>query len=916
MVNGSASALLTIKTSPARNVTQPTLGLNYSSGGGNGPFGLGWQLSGVSSITRKTDKGLPKYKDSGNDLESDVYLLSGTEDLVPVFKADASGAIVRDTAGNPIIDEAVQNGYLVRRYMPRTEGTFVKVERFLNVTDATEIYWRTISPLNVTTIFGGSANSRVFDPLSTAGRTERIMTWLVSEAYDTLGDAVIFNYKAENSDNVNTPRSLQASEAQRTNASRSAQRYIKTINYGNKLPNRSPADWNPFSAFTLPQDTWMFTVLFDYGEHDAVNPGLDDMGLWLARSDAFSTYRAGFEIRTYRLCQRVLMYHHFTELDPAGNPTLVSSMNLSYMDNPVATYLTGATYLGYVLDATGTPTIQKSLPPMTYAYSTFPSDESLAQLTAKDVSLESVENLPYFDGSTYQWLDLDGDGLLGVFTEQAEGWFYKQNLSANNKSSEGSISSAGPVTPKLGPLDRLSSRPAHTSRGSSHFGDVTGAGKLDLITTDQGCWGYYERTENGWGSFIQFASFPNMPFDSAGVKFVDLTGDGLPDIFICADQVFYFYPLQGALGYGHGEAVGQISDEEQSPTWVFSDVEATIYLADMSGDGLSDLVRIKQTGGVCYWPNLGYGKFGPMVEMDNPPFFDRQDIFNESRIHLADVDGSGTTDVVYLGVNGPVLFANQSGNSFSDGKRLGSFLPIDNFSSVTTVDFLGNGTICLVWSSTLPTDSNRSMKYLDVMGGSKPHLLIKIQNNLGKETRITYAPSTKFFLDDKQNGSPWITRLPFPVQCVEKQEILDQISGNKFTKRFHFSHGYFDGVEREFRGFARVDSWDTEDFSTMEPPSTSLPSTWNAPPAKVRTWYHTGAYLGGRSLEDALASEYYGASSTTSPTTSPKLHVLKDNVVLSAVSLAGNEFRESHRAMKGQMVCVFMIPTPPHTTIS
>ena len=29
----------------------------------------------------------------------------------------------------------------------------------------------------------------------------------------------------------------------------------------------------------------------------------------------------------------------------------------------------------------------------------------------------------------------------------------------------------------------------------------------------------------------------------------------------------------------------------------------------MNGDGLADLVRIRN-GEVCYWPNLGYGRFG------------------------------------------------------------------------------------------------------------------------------------------------------------------------------------------------------------------------------------------------------------------------------------------------------------------
>ena len=38
----------------------------------------------------------------------------------------------------------------------------------------------------------------------------------------------------------------------------------------------------------------------------------------------------------------------------------------------------------------------------------------------------------------------------------------------------------------------------------------------------------------------------------------------------------------------------------------------------MSGDGLTDIVRIRN-GEVCYWPNLGYGRFGAKVTMDNAP---------------------------------------------------------------------------------------------------------------------------------------------------------------------------------------------------------------------------------------------------------------------------------------------------------
>ena len=70
-----------IATSPGRSGYGPQLALSYDSGAGNGIFGLGWNLS-LPQITRKTSKGLPKYLDCN---ESDVFLLSGAEDLVPVI---------------------------------------------------------------------------------------------------------------------------------------------------------------------------------------------------------------------------------------------------------------------------------------------------------------------------------------------------------------------------------------------------------------------------------------------------------------------------------------------------------------------------------------------------------------------------------------------------------------------------------------------------------------------------------------------------------------------------------------------------------------------------------------------------------------------------------------------------------------
>jgi Salmonella virulence plasmid 65kDa B protein len=86
-VTGTGSMTVPIATSPGRSGFGPQLSLSYDSGAGNGPFGFGWSLS-LPSITRKTDKGLPRYEDADG---SDEFILSGAEDLVPEFEKDGAG---------------------------------------------------------------------------------------------------------------------------------------------------------------------------------------------------------------------------------------------------------------------------------------------------------------------------------------------------------------------------------------------------------------------------------------------------------------------------------------------------------------------------------------------------------------------------------------------------------------------------------------------------------------------------------------------------------------------------------------------------------------------------------------------------------------------------------------------------------
>jgi hypothetical protein len=140
-ITGTGSMTVPIATSPGRSGFGPQLALAYDSGAGNGPYGFGWSLS-LPSITRKTDKGLPRYEDSD---ESDVFILSNAEDLVPVFKTNPiTGEFVKDAKGNFVYDEFSRDGYLVRRYRPRIEGLFARIERWTRQNDG-DVYWRSIS---------------------------------------------------------------------------------------------------------------------------------------------------------------------------------------------------------------------------------------------------------------------------------------------------------------------------------------------------------------------------------------------------------------------------------------------------------------------------------------------------------------------------------------------------------------------------------------------------------------------------------------------------------------------------------------------------------------------------------------------------------------------------------------------------
>src|SRR5262249_24713715 len=143
---------------------------------------------------------------------------------------------------------------------------------------------------------------------------------------------------------------------------------------------------------------------------------------WECRADPFSTYRATFEVRTYRLCRRALMFHHFVTEPGVGLKCLVCSTDFIHAQptlpptdptKPFYAFLLSAPQPGSKRPADGSY-LAKALPPLEFAYT-----EAVIDETVRDIDPESLHNLPYgLDGTHYQWVDLDGEGLSGILTEQ------------------------------------------------------------------------------------------------------------------------------------------------------------------------------------------------------------------------------------------------------------------------------------------------------------------------------------------------------------------------------------------------------------------------------------------------------------------------------------------------------------------
>ena len=237
-----------------------------------------------------------------------------------------------------------------------------------------------------------------------------------------------------------------------------------------------------------------------------------------------------------------------------------------------------------------------------------------------------------------------------------------------------------------------------------------------------------------------------MRLASPDTRLMDTDGDGVIDLLQTGRSHFLMSRHQPGAGWQEPEPVRRVADLEQFPDVTFGD--RGVRLADMSGDGLQDMVSL-QSGNVCYWPYLGHGAWGRRIEMERSPIFPRG--YREDRVVVADVDGDGCSDIVYFDSDRTLVWINQCGAGFAPPVEL----PIAPTGSARPrpADFFGDGRASFVWTGPSRYALDSGWRCLRFDDGRKPYLMTRIDNGMGGVSEMEYANSTEMRALDEEAGA-------------------------------------------------------------------------------------------------------------------------------------------------------------------
>lgn len=744
---GTANFNIPIKLPGARAMT-PAMDISYTSGGGNGLLGIGFNI-GQSAVSIKTSRSIPRYD------ASDVYMLNGTE-LIP-SESNANIFLERHQAGFPYIEKKIND-----------EG---------------DVFWKTISSNNIVSIYGISKESRIFDPKDSS----HIFEWLINESVDSIGNRVVYSYNK-------IPGSSNS--------------YLNSIEYGNYR------DKNKIEHFA-------FKVIIDYGQIQT-NKLLDKGDLVinkkpiLKRQDRITSYRSGFKITTDYLIRNIFIFHNLEMPD-----LLTTGYSFNYIEDKVISNLTEVIVSNYMQQPGKIGYTSKSLPPVSLSFSKF--------IPLSVFSFDLIKKVNGDFNQPLHFVDIEQEGYPGILYRNGDTvQYYPARGNGGFDNSEN--------------INKIPTRFSDI-KTPMQITSLEGNGLLQLEYENETESGYYKM--DGWNNYSSFIPFSNELVSELNYRTetIDLTGNNQEDKIVITANSIQFSQSLGLDGFAKTVYIENSNHVEAANF----DINPYVHygFANVYGDGLLHRIKIENKK-LTIWPNIGYGNFDSKVEVAINQFIiedENNPVDLRSRLILADVNGSGMTDLVLVYKDGIQVFYNQNGTSFSRPEtiKFPSDFRYSDFDQVQFIDILGNGNNCLVFTKNGLDTRHYFAKLTHADEKGKGYLLNTINSNMGAQTSVTYKSSVKDYLNAKNSGNPWITKLPFPAIVVNTITTEDFISKNSITSSYIYRNGYYDPTEHAFAGFGCV-------IHTDKPNDDK-----NVPVSITKQWFH----LGNGTNEEKTKKEFF-----------------------------------------------------------
>jgi RHS repeat-associated protein len=334
----------------------------------------------------------------------------------------------------------------------------------------------------------------------------------------------------------------------------------------------------------------------------------------------------------------------------------------------------------------------------------------------------------------------------------------------------------------------------------TRLGDLRGDGTLKVLMQEGAGFYYREFTSaTTLGPDVDFGMPGFFPLGDPGVLTTDISNNRAMD-FMAVDGDRFSFILNRA-----GNGLNQFY--ETPPSQVAQNVNFTDgwQLTDLNGDRMPDLAVIETVngGGVVFYPGLGLGEFDTPVTMQGGPVDAELGPRGRAGLSLMDLDGDGLGELVMVDSGVVKIWPNRSGKSW------GSPVVINNAqvpawneggTSVQFQDMNGNGSTDIVWN-----DPNNGvfLKYLELHPNTKPNVMTRMRNGMGRELEIEYRSAVDYMIEAELAGNPWTAKPPFPIPVVSAFTERDGF-GSTYRTELTYRNGYYDGPEREFRGFERA----------------------------------------------------------------------------------------------------------------